>query len=73
NGKIVYLKAKPEELFKRIKKEKHRPLLNVEDPLVELRRIYGKRKKLYSDCDLCVDTAKKNPEEICGQIIKKLN
>jgi len=72
NGKIVFLKAKPEVLFERIKKEKHRPLVNVEDPLVALRRIYGKRKKLYADCDLCVDTAKKKPEEICGEIIKKL-
>ncbi len=72
NGKVVYLKAKPEVLFERIKKEKHRPLINVEDPLVELRRIYGKRKKLYSDCDLCIETAGKKTEEICAEIIKKL-
>lgn len=72
-GKIVYLKAKPEILFERIKKDKSRPLLNVEDPLAELRRIYGKRKKLYADCDICVDTAKKKPDEVCGEIIKKLS
>ena len=72
NGKIVFLKAKPEVLFERIKKEKHRPLINVEDPLVELRRIYGKRKKLYADCNLCVNTAGKKPEEICAEIIKKI-
>ncbi|MBU3955156.1 shikimate kinase [bacterium] len=72
NGKIVYLKAKPEILFERIKKEKTRPLLDAEDPLAELRRIYGKRKKLYADCDLFIETAKKKSEEICGEIIKKL-
>jgi len=71
-GKIVYLKAKPEALFERVKKEKTRPLLNVEDPLAELRRIYGKRRKLYADCDICVETAGKKPEEICAEIEKKI-
>ena len=71
-GKIVYLKAKPEALFERVKKENNRPLLNVEDPLAELRRIYGKRRKLYADCDICVETAGKKPEEICAEIEKKI-
>ncbi|PKM99097.1 MAG: shikimate kinase [Elusimicrobia bacterium HGW-Elusimicrobia-2] len=71
-GKIVYLKAKPEILFERIQKDKNRPLLNVKDPLAELRRIYGKRKKFYADCDICVDTAGREEEEICAEIAKKI-
>src|SRR5437868_4240316 len=32
NGNVFFLEATPEIIYKRIKNEKHRPLLNVPDP-----------------------------------------
>ena len=69
NGKIFYLKAKPEVLYERVRRKKNRPLLKVEDPLIEMRKIYNKRKKRYADCDYAVETAGKSTEKICGEIM----
>ncbi|MCD6423163.1 MAG: shikimate kinase [Elusimicrobia bacterium] len=71
NGIVFYLKAKPEALYERIKHTKNRPLLNVEDPLGELKRIYKKRKKLYENCDFAIITEGKTKEQICNEIIER--
>ncbi len=71
-GIIVYLKAPPEVLFQRIRKSSNRPLLKVENPLFELKRLYRKRKKFYEVCDFTVSTVGKNPEEVCREIISKV-
>ena len=43
----IYLCAKPEELFKRVRHDSKRPLLQVEDPLGRLRALYAARDPLY--------------------------
>ena len=69
-GKIIYLKAKPEVLYERIKNKKGRPLLTaVSDPLIEMKKIYNKRKKYYADCDYTVFTAHLTPFDIAEKII----
>lgn len=71
-GTVVYLKAKPEVLFKRIKKAENRPLLKVDDPLFELKRIYRKRKKLYENCDFKIMTDSRGIDKVCAEIISKI-
>ncbi|MCD6413958.1 MAG: shikimate kinase [Elusimicrobia bacterium] len=72
NGRIVYLKAAPEVLYERVRNDSNRPLLKVDDPLFEMKRIYKNRKKFYEDCDVIVDTAGKSPEAVCDEIISKI-
>jgi len=72
NGAVVYLKAKPEVLFKRVKKGENRPLLKVDDPLFELKRIYRKRKKLYANCDFKIVTDGRGINDVCAEIISKI-
>ena len=44
---VVYLRSSPEELFKRLRHDTHRPLLQVADPLRRLRELFRERDPLY--------------------------
>jgi shikimate kinase len=45
--KVFYMRASPEELFRRLRHDTHRPLLQVADPLRRLRELYRERDPLY--------------------------
>ena len=47
---VVYLRSSPEELFRRLKHDTQRPLLQVANPLAKLRDLYGQRDPLYRRC-----------------------
>lgn len=44
---VVYLRASAEEIFRRVKNDTKRPLLQVQDPLQRLRDLYAQRDPLY--------------------------
>lgn len=44
---VFYLRSTPEELFRRLRHDTHRPLLQVRDPLRRLRELYRERDPLY--------------------------
>jgi shikimate kinase len=44
---VVYLRSSPEELFRRLRHDTHRPLLQVGDPLRRLRELSQERDPLY--------------------------
>ncbi len=44
---VVYLRSSPEELFRRLRHDTHRPLLQVADPQARLRELYRERDPLY--------------------------
>ena len=44
---VVYLKSSPEELFRRLRHDTQRPLLQVADPLSKLRELFRERDPLY--------------------------
>lgn len=46
---VMYLRASPEEIFRRIKHDRTRPLLQVADPLARLRELYRDRDPLYRE------------------------
>ncbi len=43
----VYLRSKPGELFRRLRHDTKRPLLQVRDPLARLRELHAQRDPLY--------------------------
>jgi shikimate kinase len=45
--KVFYMRAAPEELFRRLRHDTHRPLLQVAEPLRRLRELYRERDPLY--------------------------
>ncbi|MHA7601270.1 shikimate kinase [Alicycliphilus sp. T452] len=46
---VLYLRASPEEIFRRIRHDRTRPLLQVADPLGRLRELYQVRDPLYRE------------------------
>ena len=44
---VVYLRSTPEEVFRRLRHDRQRPLLQVADPLRKLRDLYVERDPLY--------------------------
>jgi shikimate kinase len=44
---VIYLRSSPEELFRRLRHDTHRPLLQVGDPLRKLRELSHERDPLY--------------------------
>ncbi|MEW6602521.1 MAG: shikimate kinase, partial [Nitrospirota bacterium] len=73
NGIIVWLKADPEIILKRVMLEGgKRPLLEVEEPLKEINKLLSERIKLYQQADTSVDTNYITPQESAHEIIDLL-
>ena len=69
-GIIFCLNATPEEILKRTKKYSHRPLLNVADPLAEIKKILKNRIEYYKRAEYQSDTTDKTADEVSKEIIE---
>lgn len=48
-GHVVYLRASAEDIFRRVRHDTARPLLQVDDPLARLRALFEARDPLYRE------------------------
>ena len=48
-ARVIYLRSTPEELFRRLRHDVSRPLLQVDDPLSRLRDLFDIRDPLYRE------------------------
>ena len=69
NGLVIYLSAPPERIYNNIKGQKHRPLLNVEDPQSKISELLEARKPYYEKADVIID-ADKPIDQIAEDILK---
>jgi shikimate kinase len=46
-GQVIYLHSSPEEVYRRLRHDQNRPLLQVSDPMGRLRELYLGRDPLY--------------------------
>lgn len=68
-GKVVYLRARPETLYERVKDDTGRPLLQCDDPLDKIKTLLEERKEAYeAAADLIVDVDDKNYGQILYEI-----
>ncbi len=73
NGVLVRLDCDPTVLLKRTMAEGGtRPLLNVDEPLREIRKLLRKRSRAYGAADISVDTSYLTVGEAAGEIIERL-
>jgi shikimate kinase len=72
HGIVFHLQATPEVIFERIKSERHRPLLQVPDPLGTLKLLYQERLPLYNQADYIIDANDASIEGPVAEIIKKM-
>ncbi len=71
-GPTVYLEASLETLWDRIKHDKRRPLLQVDNAYERAGELLSKRKELYEKADLILCTENRTPDEIAEMIIDLL-
>ena len=71
-GQVFYLSAKSETIYNRIKNQKHRPLLNTQNPKNTIEEILSKRLEKYKKSGEKIITDNKNAKEIAGEIYEKL-
>ena len=73
-GTVIYLRAAPEQLFKRLRHDTKRPLLKVADPLKRLRALYDERDPLYRECaHFVVDTHGSSLPMLVNRIMMQLD
>lgn len=72
-GTVVYLRARPETIYERLKTDTTRPLLQGEDPMGKIRRLMAEREEAYrSAADVIVDVDDMAAEEIMEKIVMQI-
>jgi shikimate kinase len=72
-GKVVYLKSTPEDLFRRLRHDTQRPLLQVADPLQRLRDLYAARDPFYREtAHFVIDTGRPSVATLVNMIVMQL-
>ena len=73
NGTVVYLRARPEDLYERVRHDRNRPLLAGADILGRLRELHAQRDPLYlSIADLVVDTGTQSVPALARSLLERL-
>lgn len=68
-GRVIYLRAAPEDLWRRTRRDRNRPLLQTANPLARLRDLHAQRDPLYTEvADLVVDTGAQSVGTLTSQI-----
>lgn len=73
SGKVVYLRSTPEELYRRLRHDRVRPLLQVDDPLGKLRSMYAERDPLYRDAaHFTIETGRPSIPSLVNMVVMQL-
>ena len=73
NCTVIYLKTTPEEIYRRIKNETHRPLLAKKFSIEKIADIIKRRAVNYEKADIIIDTDNKTPYNIANEILGVIN
>jgi shikimate kinase len=72
-GTVVYLRAKPEDLYERVRHDRNRPLLATENRLATLRELYAQRDPLYGEvADVVLETGAQGVQALARVLLEKL-
>ena len=72
--RVVYLNSSPDDLFRRLRHDKNRPLLQVADPLGRLRDLHTQRDPLYREtAHFLVDTGRPSVASLVNMILMQLD
>lgn len=73
SGTVVYLHARADELFARVRHGRGRPLLAGPDPLRRLEQIYAQRDPLYREtADWVVETGRQSATAMARDLLARL-
>jgi len=69
-GAVVYLHARPSQLWQRVRHDRNRPLLATPDPEKTLEGLYTLRDPLYREvADLVLDTGRQSAGALAKEIL----
>lgn len=72
-GFVIYLRARPADLYQRTRNDRNRPLLATADPLGKLEELYIQRDPLYQEvADIIIDTGRQGVQVLLRQVISTL-
>ncbi len=72
-ARAVYLRSSPEEVFRRLRHDVNRPLLQVKDPLGRLRDLYSVRDPLYREvAHFVIETGRPSVSTLVNMIMMQL-
>lgn len=65
-GYVIWLKASPETIYERVRRNRNRPLLQVDDPMATIRDMLEQRSGLYEKAmDFSISTDGLSLDETC--------
>jgi shikimate kinase len=72
-GHVIYLRSAPEDVFRRVRHDTARPLLQVDDPLARLRSLFEARDPLYREAaHFVIETGRPSVATLVNMIIMQL-
>ena len=72
-AQVVYLNSHPDDLFRRLRHDVNRPLLQVADPLTRLRDLHAFRDPLYrATAHFIVETGRPSVASLVNMIVMQL-
>ena len=72
-GNVLYLRAAPEEIYKRVKHDKTRPLLQGGNPMDKLRELYAVRDVLYREtAHFVIETGRPTVSTLVNMVMMQL-
>lgn len=72
-GQVIYLRSSPEDVFRRLRHDTARPLLQVDNPLQRLRSLYELRDPLYRDAaHFVIETGRPSVVMLVNMIVMQL-
>ena len=72
-GRVVYLRSSPEEVYRRVRHDVNRPLLQVSDPVQRLRSLYETRDPLYREtAHFSIETGRPSVATLVNMIVMQL-
>jgi shikimate kinase len=72
-GHVVYLRSTPEEVWRRLRHDRNRPLLQVADPLQRLRDLYEVRDPLYREtAHYVIETGRPSVATLVNMVVMQL-
>jgi shikimate kinase len=72
-GHVLYLRTTPEEVSRRLRHDRNRPLLQVDDPLQRLRKLYEERDPLYREtAHFVIETGRPSVSTLVNMVLMQL-
>ena len=72
-GRVIYLHAAPDDIFRRLRHDTTRPLLQVKDPLQRMRSLYEQRDPLYREtAHYVIETGRPSVATLVNMVVMQL-